>query len=179
MKKLAITLSAALMCSMLNASAETMQRIVPVGCPLKQPCPVAQPCEQPAPVCEDECAAKKQMFMDKRCALYKKLCLTQNQVTQAKCIDEKFFDEICPLKECYKKEKCKLKDMECKKACEADIRAQKLRVRDLKKQIKAKKNAHKEAFMCLLNECQKKEFKKIKDEKCKTEKKIDCDCGCN
>lgn len=182
MKKLAITLAAALIGSMMSVSAQTTDRMVPVGCPVKQPCPVVEPCEKPcAPVCEcpeEDLCAMKQKFLDERSALYRKLCLSANQITQAKCIDEKYFAEIHPLKEYCKKEKSKLKDMECKKACEADIKAQKSKVKDLKNQIKEKKKAYKEAFMCILNECQKKEYKKMKKEKCKEPKKAECDCDC-
>ena len=51
--------------------------------------------------------------------------------------------------------------MECNNACKSDIKCQKEKVRDLKNQIKAKERAHKDAFMCILNDCQKKDYKKI------------------
>lgn len=180
MKKLAITLCALMTCSVMSVCAETIQKIIPVGCPVKEPCAVEKPC---APTCncscsQEELAVKRQEFIDKRCCLYKKLGLSQQQVLQATCVDEKFFEEMHPLKECCKIEKAKLKDMECKKACESDIKAQKEKVRDLQKQIKAKKKAWKESFMCILNECQKKEYKKMLKDKKKCGHKVECDCDC-
>ena len=44
-----------------------------------------------------------------------------------------------------------------------------------KKQIKEMKKNHKDNFKCILNDCQKKQFRKIKDKKCK-EVKVECPC---
>lgn len=198
MKKTAITLAAAMLCSVMSVCAApssvptcnylTTDSLVPVGCPVKQPCAEQKaPCavEQPCPTCGkkdctcdsapvfnscEEVQAWKIKFFEKRSQLYTKLCLSQEQRVKAKCIDEKFFDEIAPLKMCCKQEKAKLKEMECKKCSWSDKRAQKEKIKDLKAEIKDKKNEHKKCFMEILSQCQKddyKEFTKGKDK-----------CGC-
>ncbi len=172
MKKFAVTFLGVMICSVMSVCAEP-SNYVQIGCPLNQPCAKQQPCEPPCAV-EDECTMKEK-FWTKRAALYKQLCLTEAQCQQAKCIDEKFFTDFYPLKKCYKEEKCKLYQMECSNACSSDIRCQKKKVRALKKQIKEMKKNHKDNFKCILNDCQKKQFRKIKDKKCK-EVKVECPC---
>ena len=73
----------------------------------------------------DELKNHKIRFFEQRCEIYKQLNLTQEQRIKAKTIDEKFFDDIAPLKLCYNQEKTKLKDMQCKKNCRNDIKCQK------------------------------------------------------
>lgn len=176
----------AMMCSIMSVCAAPSP-VVPVGCPLKEPCATEKPCPTTCeqPYLEEDMCTIKQRFLDKRCDLYQRLCLSDSQIEQAKCLDEKFFADFYPLKKCYCDEKRKLKEMECNKACDKDIKCQKEKVRDLKKQIKEKKKSYKANFMCILNECQKKKFKKMKKDKCKNKKDecacentYECACGC-
>ena len=109
----------------------------------------------------DELKNQKIRFFEQRCEIYKQLNLTQEQRIKAKTIDEKFFDDIAPLKLCYNQEKAKLKDMQCKKNCRNDIKCQKEKIKDLKAEIKDKKKQHKKCFEKLLNDCQRKNYKKI------------------
>ncbi len=199
MKKLAITLTAAMVCSVMSVCAQTN---VPVACPVKSsPCQVKQPCNcNPCekPECKDGCTPKcdcgcntapvfnsceelqawKTKYFEKRCTIYTRLALTQEQRVKAKCIDEKFFDEIAPLKMCLKQEKAKLKQMKCDKKCTNDIKAQKEKIKDLKSEIKDKKKQHDKCFEEILNNCQKDSYKKMKKEKCKEHNKPKCECGC-
>lgn len=206
MKKLAITLSAAMLCSVMSVCAAPTSPVTPVNCPVKaSPCPLkpqsepcAKPCEakvkpcdscaktecepkcEPAPVfntCE-EIQEWKIKYFEKRCDIYSKLGLSQEQRVKAKCVDEKWFDEIAPLKMCCKQEKAKLKEMECKKCSRKDIRAQKEKIKDLKAEIKDKKKQHKECFTALLSQCQKDQYKTLSKEKCKKHDSDKCDCGC-
>lgn len=191
MKKLAITLSAAMLCSVMSVCAAPSDSFIPVGCPLKTPCSVEKPCDScakpecpkvcdPAPVfnaCE-EIQEWKIKFCEKRVCLYDKLNLNQEQRVKAKCIDDKWFDEIAPLKMCCKQEKAKLKEMECKKCKWSEIREQKNKIKDLKSEIKDKKKQHKECFMAILNKCQQDKYKELMKDKCKKHKESKCDCDC-
>ena len=193
-KKALITLTAAILCSTMSVYAqETVSSVpvVPVACPVQgapcekhQPCNCGKPecpnCNQAAPVfnsCE-EIQKWKLKFFEIRGCLYDKLCLTQEQRVKAKCIDEKFFDEIAPLKMCCKQEKAKLEDMKCKKCSWSDKREQKQKIKDLKEEIKDKKKQHKECFMQILTCAQKDKYKALMKNKCKKHKKPKCECGC-
>lgn len=200
MKKTAITLCAAMMCSIMSVSAAqtstsipspSQASIVPVVCPAASPC--GQSCtKQPAPCCEEkkepcptcgktdctcgsapvfnsceEIQAWKTKYFEKRCEIYKKLGLNQEQRVKGRCIDEKFFDEIAPLKMCCKQEKAKLEKMKCEKCSWSAKREQRQKIRDLKSEIKDKKKDHKKCFMEILNQCQKDEYKRLtKHDKC-------------
>lgn len=197
MKKLAITLSAAMLCSVMSVCAAPSS-VIPTSCPVKSStCPLQKPCNTcEKPECKNDCAPKcdpapvfntceeiqcwKTKYFEKRCKTYTELGLTQEQRVKARCVDEKFFDEIAPLKMCLKQEKAKLKEMKCKKCCKEDIKAQKEKVKDLKAEIKDKKKQHEKCFEELLNSCQKTSYNKMKKDKCKEHKepKCDCDCGC-
>lgn len=177
MKKLSITLcAAAIMCSIMSVQAE----VVPT--PNTQPtetiaqCPqqVCDKCKKTECECPktpvvntcDELQAWKIKFFENRCKIYTQLALTQEQRVKAKCIDEKYFDEIAPLKICCKQEKAKLKEMQCKKNCKNDIKAQKEKIKDLKAEIKDKKKNHEKCFLEILNDCQKSSYKKLAKFKC-------------
>lgn len=207
MKKTAITLAAAMLCSVMSVSAAVSSNgsfspvpVVPVACPVSspcaeaQPCPVEQTCVQPQAPCEkkepcptcgktdctcdsapvfnscEEIQAWKLKFCEKRAEIYNKLCLNQEQRVKAKCIDDKFFDEIAPLKMCCKQEKAKLEQMKCQKCSWSAKRAQKEKIKDLKSEIKDKKNQHKKCFMEILSQCQKDKYKELTKDKDK--------CGC-
>lgn len=178
MKKLAITLCSAIFLSGLCAhSQDFVVPIKPVGCQIKNsPC---EPAEKPAcpqncdktPVfnsCE-EIQQWKTKYCEKRSQLYTKLNLSQEQRVKAKIVDEKFFDEIAPLKMCCKTEKAKYNEMKCKKCKWSEKRAQKEKINDLKDEIKVKKKEHVKCFEEILTSCQKSEYKKLKkcDLKCK------------
>lgn len=196
MKKTAITLCAAMLCSILSAQAApvpssstsipspSQASIVPIVCPSSSPC--AQTCEEkkdPCPTCGktdcncgsapvfnscEELQAWKTKYFEKRCEIYTKLGLSQEQRVKGKCIDEKFFDEIAPLKMCCKQEKAKLEKMKCEKCSWSAKREQRQKIRDLKSEIKDKQKDHKKCFMEILNRCQKDEYKKLtKGDKCK------------
>lgn len=179
-------LAAILLCTSVSAFAAT----VPVACPMgAEPCPVQQPCSEKTdcPKCADtapifnsceEIQAWKLKFCEKRAKLYDELCLSQEQRVKAKCIDDKFFDEIAPLKLCCKQEKAKLKDMKCKKCSWKDRHEQKQKIKDLKSEIKEKKKQHKECFMNILTCSQKDKYKTLMKDKCKKHKKPKCECGC-
>lgn len=194
MKKTAITFSLAMMCSIMSVNAAVVPEqdysgvfIVPITtsatpCFQKQvPCSAKEPCSKcgktdcncaSVPVfnsCE-EVQAWKIKFCEKRTQLYSKLCLTQEQRVKAKCIDDKFFDEIAPLKICCKQEKEKLKEMKCKKCSWSEKRAQKEKIKDLKSEIKDKKKEHKKCFTEILTQCQKEKYKELAKDKDK--------CGC-
>ncbi len=188
-KKLAITLSAAMMCSIMSTYAAPMSSTIPVGCPLQQsaPCQNTTQCEDQTPCncgkpdcpkcCEkapvfnscEEIQEWKTKYFEKRCEIYTKLGLSQEQRVKAKTVDEKFFDEIAPLKMCCKQEKAKLEEMKCKKCSWKSKREQKQKIKDLKSEIKDKKKQHKECFEKLLNQCQKDAYKKLSKHK---------GCGC-
>lgn len=188
MKKLAITLSAAMLCSVMSVCAAPSS-VIPVGCPLKaEPCKTEKPCDpcvKPEPcdnapvfnACE-EIQQWKLKYCEKRVCIYNKLKLTQEERVKAKCIDDKYFDEIAALKMCCKKESAKLKEMKCKKCSWKEKHEQKQKVKDLKNDIKDKKKEHNECFMKILNKCQKDEYKKLMDEKCKKHGEPKCDCEC-
>lgn len=184
--KTTVTLVAAMVCSVMTVCAAPTS-FVPVGCPVKQPCCTEKPCEscnpcdscekpkcEAAPVFEscEEVQNWKNKFFEKRCELYTKLGLSQEQRVKAKCVDEKYFDEYAALKICCKQEKAKLKDMECKKCSWHDRHEQKQKIKDIKCEMKDKKRQHKECFMDLLSCCQKSQYKKLTKEKCK------CACDC-
>ena len=178
MKKLAITLSAAMLCSVMSVCAET-SAVVPTACPLQQKqecqnnCSSEQTCNCGKPDCPkccdnapvfnscEEIQQWKIKYFEKRCEIYTKLGLSQEQRVKARTVDEKFFDEIAPLKVCCKQEKAKLKEMECKKCSWKDKREQKQKIKDLKSEIKDKKKQHRECFEKLLNQCQKDTYKKL------------------
>lgn len=170
MKKFAIMLSAMILCSIAGIASANE---VPVGCPVNKPCPCVK--EKPCKDCEgkyeddclcgDPCESKSEYFT-KRCDTYKKLGLSQTQTTQARALDEKYFGEIYSLRKCYQDAKRELEKMQCEKACAADIDNQKERVKDLKQQIKDKKKAYYDDFLCILTDCQKKDYKKMKKCKC-------------
>ena len=203
MKKTAITLCAAMMCTIMSASAAptpsmsipspSVASIVPVTCPASSPC--ATPCEQkkepccekkkePCPTCGktdcncnstpvfnscEEIQAWKTKYFEQRCEIYTNLGLTQEQRVKGKCIDEKFFDEIAPLKMCCKQEKAKLEKMKCQKCSWRSKHEQRQKIRDLKSEIKDKQKDHQKCFMQILNQCQKDKYKKLT-------KKDKCDC---
>ena len=188
MKKLAITLSALMLCSVMSINTSKAD-IIPVGCALQSSpcqsseaaCENSQPCNCKKPDCPKCCDSApvfnsceeiqewKIKYFEKRCEVYTKLGLSQEQRVKARNVDEKFFDEIAPLKMCCKQEKAKLKDMECKKCSWRDKREQKQKIKDLKSEIKDKKKQHKECFEKLLNQCQKDTYKKLDKHK---------GCGC-
>ena len=194
MKKLisraSVFVTAAMLCTAMNVFADPYA-IVPVGCPVQgAPCAQNQPCNCGKPECPkccdsapvfnscEEIQAWKIKFCEKRACLYDKLCLTQEQRVKAKCIDDKYFDEIAPLKMCCKQEKMKLKEMECKK-CKWKVKhEQKQKIKDLKSEIKEKKKEHKECFMQILTSCQKDKYKELMKDKCKKHKKAKCECCC-
>ena len=190
-KKMIFTLTAVVLCSVMNVYAQEQTYVVPVTCSVQgapcekqQPCNCGKPecpnCNQSAPVfnsCE-EIQKWKLKFFEKRACLYDKLCLTQEQRVKAKCIDEKFFDEIAPLKMCCKQEKAKLEDMKCKKCSWSAKREQKQKIKDLKSEIKDKKKQHKECFMQILTCAQKDKYKALTKDKCKKHKKPKCECEC-
>ena len=189
-QKMTFALVAAMLCSVMSVCAEPSS-VVPVTCPVQgapcakqQPCNCGKPecpnCNQSAPVfnsCE-EIQKWKLKFCEKRACLYDKLCLTQEQRVKAKFIDEKFFDEIAPLKMCCKQEKAKLEEMKCQKCSWSAKREQKQKIKDLKSEIKDKKKQHKECFMQLLTCEQQEKYKALKKDKCKKHKKPKCECGC-
>ncbi len=186
MKKLAITLSAAMICSIATISATKAESLVPVGCPVQnapcqsvETCPTQQKCNCGKPECPkcndaapvfnscEEIQEWKTKYFEKRCEIYTKLGLSQEQRVKARNVDEKFFDEIAPLKMCCKQTKAKLKELECQKCAKSEKKALKEKIKDLKSEIKDKKKQHKECFMQLLNSCQKTTYKKIaKNKKC-------------
>ena len=188
--KMTFALVAAMLCSVMSVCAEPSS-VVPVTCPVQgEPCAKQQPCNcgkpecpncnQSAPVfnsCE-EIQKWKLKFCEKRACLYDKLCLTQEQRVKAKFIDEKFFDEIAPLKMCCKQEKAKLEEMKCQKCSWSAKREQKQKIKDLKSEIKDKKKQHKECFMQILTCEQQEKYKALKKDKCKKHKKPKCECGC-
>lgn len=190
MKKLAITLSAFVMCSVMGVSAAE----VPVGCPILRTTPCAA-----APVVRSDCPTAfqaveespcqittpgmtKNDYMAMRCELYKKLCMNQTQALKAQAIDNKYFDEIEQLEQCYVQEKCKLEKLKCAKACREEIKCQNEKVKDLKDRIKKKQGEYCECFKSILTSCQLKDFKKMhKDYDCTCKKKVpnvECQCGC-
>ena len=67
---------------------------------------------------------------------------------------------------CCKKEKAKLKEMECEKCSWRKTKEQKQKIKDLKSEIKDKKKQHKKCFEKILNDCQKQQYKKMKDKTC-------------
>ena len=198
MKKLAIAFSlTTAMCATMGAYTEAIPSYMPVGnilisstttveelitdknellanCPQKDDCK-KDDCEkkecETAPVFNSctEIQDWKIKFFEKRCKIYNQLGLSQEQRVQAKTIDERFFDEIAPLKMCCKQEKAKLKEMECKKCKWCERKEQKEKINDLKSEIKDKKKQHKECFEKILNDCQKNQYKKIAKDK---------NCGC-
>lgn len=204
MKKLAITLTAFVLCSMGGYCAE-----IPINCPVLRPGPA--PCAA-APMVKSDCpdafqsqtdrpcqvttpCMTKSDYMSMRCELYKKLCLNQNQTVKAQAIDNKYFDEIEQLKECYVQEKCKYEKLKCAKACRQEIRCQKDKMNDAKDRLKKKQEEYCDCFKALLTSCQLKDFKKMhKDYDCTCKKKVpdvqyscdcedrckdDCGCGCD
>ena len=189
-KKLAVTLSALLVCSSMSVLAEPSSLFVPIGCPVNNSCEKQAPCETPE---QEKCAEKcnpvpvfdscdelqkiKDEYCEKRACLYDKLCLSQEQRVKAKCIDDKFFDIIAPLKLCCKMEKAKLEEMMCNKNCSLkQKREQKQKIKDLKAEIKDKKKQHEECFMKLLTCEQKEKYKELKKNKCQKKKKSKCGC---
>lgn len=175
-------LSAAIACSALNVYANIPTPYVPVGCPQEQSCEkkdCTKNCD-PAPIfnsCE-EIQNWKIKFFEKRACLYEKLCMTQEQRVQGKCIDEKYFDEIAPLKLCKMQEEKKLEEMKCKKCSLKVKREQKQKIKDLKTEIKDKKQEHEECFLKILNCKQQEKYKELKKDKCKKHKKPKFECGC-
>lgn len=176
-------LSAAIVCSAVNVYAYAPTPYVPVGCPVEQPCAKKKDCAKncdPAPIfnsCE-EIQNWKIKFFEKRACLYENLCMTQEQRVQGKCIDEKYFDEIAPLKLCKIQEEKKLEEMKCKKCTLKSKREQKQKIKDLKEEIKDKKQEHEECFLKILKCEQQKKYKELKKEKCKKHKQPKCECGC-
>lgn len=190
-KKLAMTFSVVIACSTMNVFAEPSSVFVPIGCPVNKQCETVQPCEAPKKICPETCEPApvfdscdelqkiKDKYCEKRARLYDKLCLTQEQRVKAKCIDDKFFDIIAPLKFCCKKEKAKYEEMKCNKNCSLkQKREQKRKINDLKDEIKDKKKQHEECFTKLLNCEQKAKYNDLKKDKCKKHKKPKCQCGC-
>lgn len=187
MKKLALTLSAFVICASttsLASIAEDFQpnisRIIPITCPVNNNCTnEQQKCEETTPVFNscDEIQQWKMQYCERRAKIYDQLCLTQEQRVKASTIDNKFFDEIAPIKLCLKQEEAKYEEMKCKKCKFSAKRAQKAKIKDLKNEIKDKEKAHKECFMQILNCSQKETYKKLMKE-CKKHKKPKCECGC-
>ena len=175
-------LSAAIACSALNVYANIPTPYVPIGCPQEQSCEkkdCTKNCD-PAPIfnsCE-EIQNWKIKFFEKRACLYEKLCMTQEQRVQGKCIDEKYFDEIAPLKLCKIQEEKKLEEMKCKKCTLKAKKEQKQKIKDLKTEIKDKKQEHEECFLKILNCKQQEKYKELKKDKCKKHKKPKFECGC-
>lgn len=192
MKKFAITLStAAVICSAMSVYAEPLSMHSPIEarpttaieqtttnnnellaeCPTKD-CDKKNECKKECetPPVFDSCTEIqdwKIKFAEKRCKVYTQLGLTQEQRVKAKTIDEKFFDEIAPLKMCCKQAKAKLKELECQKCSTCEKRELKEKIKDLKSEIKDKKKQHRECFEKILNDCQKAQYKKLaKDKKC-------------
>ena len=189
LKKVTIALSTLLVCSTTSVFANPSSLFIPVGCPTKTPCQSTQPCEKTKPECLEKCnqppvfdscdelQKMKDKYCEKRACLYDKLCLTQEQRVKAKCIDDKFFDIIAPLKFCCKKEKAKYEEMKCNKKCSLkQKREQKQKIKDLKAEIKDKKQQHEECFVKILNCEQKDKYNELKKNKCKKNKKPNCGC---
>lgn len=194
MKKTAITLCAAMLCTatasfavptppMASIPSPSQASVIPIVCPASSPC--NQTCEEkkdPCPTCGktdcncgsapvfdscEELQNRKTKYFEKRCEIYTKLGLSQEQRVKGKCIDEKFFDEIAPLKMCCKQEKAKLEKMKCEKCSWRAKHEQKQKIKDIKSEIKDKQKDHKKCFMELLNQCQKDKYKKLtKGDKC-------------
>lgn len=188
-KKMAVTFSFVMVCSAVSVYAEPSSLFVPIGCPVNNSCEKQQPCEMPKQDCPEKCNPApvfdscdelqkiKDKYCEKRACLYDKLCLTQEQRVKAKCIDDKFFDIIAPLKFCCKTESKKLEGMKCNKNCTLkQKREQKQKIKDLKAEIKDKKKQHEECFMKLLNCEQKEKYKELKKNKCNKKKKSKCGC---
>jgi len=188
-KKLAVTFSFVMVCSAISVNAEPSSLFIPIGCPVNNTCEKQEPCANPKPVCPEKCNSApifdscdelqkiKDKYCEKRALLYDKLCLTQEQRVKAKCIDDKFFDIIAPLKFCCKTENAKLEEMKCNKKCTLkQKREQKGKIKDLKAEIKDKKKQHEECFIKLLNCEQKEKYRELKKNKCNKKKKAKCGC---
>ena len=182
-QKLTLLFSTLVICSTVSVFAEP-NNILPVGCSDKPCTKVKQECPQncnSAPVFDscDDLSQWRTKYCEKRANLYDKLCLTQEQRVKAKIIDDKYFDIIAPLKLCCKQEKAKLKEMECNKSCTLkQKREQKQKIKDIKAEIKDKRNQHKECFIKLLTCEQRDKYNEIKKDKCKKHKKTKCECDC-
>jgi hypothetical protein len=181
--KLAIMLSATILCSAMTAYAQSNNFCFPINSLNNNPiyknqilCSSKSDCNCKKDSCEkckttpvfnscEELQQWKIKYFEKRCKVYTKLGLNQEQRIKAKNIDEKFFDEIAPLKLCCEQEKAKLKEMRCNKCSLRDRHEQKEKINDLKDEIKAKKKQHNECFEKLLSKCQKDLYKDIKKDK--------------
>ena len=150
------------------------------GCP-------ASPVETPASDCGCGCnnppeAAVKQescCWQLSQEALFAKLCLSQCQLDKANALYSKYKCETQPIRDALKCEKTKLCQMLKGCASSADIKAQRKKIKDLKKDLKDKWNCYQDSFKEILTKDQLSKFKKYTREensKYKKLKKNKCCC---
>lgn len=154
--------------------------------PSKQGCPIEKPCDKkplPPKMSREEAKQKFEEHMaQKRESFYKELCLTPEQKAKAEALDAKTKAEVKPLMKKVGEEQMKLRDLIDKKACAADIKAQKAAVRAARKDVNAKMKAHKDAFKALLTCEQQKKYDELKAKKRAEHKKFESEhkkgCKC-
>lgn len=164
MKKLALMLALSLCFGITN--------VANAACPCSHPepkttCKTCKPCEKPCKVkCEvcKGCPDLSKCWYDQNQEIYNRLKLTCDQRAKADCLYNKYKPRFDNIKDNIKCEKNKLCCLINSCACKDDIHASMDRIKCLKKDIKAEMKDHCKEFECILDDCQRKQYKQIKKE---------------
>jgi len=105
----------------------------------------------------------------KKSELYKSLCLSDTQKCRADKIQNNFEFDTLSLREKIKCEEEALSQLMKKCACDSEVKAQKKKIKVLKKELKETCECYRDEFEELLSDKQEKQFKKLIKKKC------DCD----
>ncbi len=130
----------------------------------------------PIETCKDNPDCNFLCYCIKKCDLYKKLCMSETQKCRADKIQYNYEFDTLSIREKIKCEEEALSILKKKCACESEVKAQKKKIKALKKDLKKTCKCYDKDFQAMLSESQTKQYKKLIKEKCKNKKcKNDCD----
>lgn len=126
---------------------------------------------QRAPIesCQDNEECDFLCWCIKKCELYKTLCLSDSQKCRADKIQNNFEFDTLSLREKIKCEQEILSKLMQKCACESEVKAQKKKIKALRKELKETCKCYSDEFREILSEKQDKQYKKLIKKKCKSE----------
>ena len=155
MKKLVLSIFCLFCIASLNAFADCSRQSVVV--------PVSK---TPLETCQDNQECNFLCWCLKKCDLYKSLGLSKTQICRADKIQDNYEFDTLSLREKLKCEEETLSNLLKRCACDKEVKAQKKKIKALKKDLKKTCKCYSDEFKALLSDSQTKQYKKMIKEKC-------------